>query len=278
MTAVEVRVSSQWLRLREPADADARSVDLAARVAELLAGSGSAVVHDLGCGSGSMGRWLAPRLGGPQHWVLHDRDADLLEVAAHAPPPATADGAAVTVETRRDDLTRLAPDALAGASLVTASALLDMLTADELERLVRSCVGAACPALLTLSVTGGARLTPGDPLDAVLGAAFDDHQRRTTHARTLLGPDAARAAVDVFRALGAHVEVRPSPWRLGAGHAALVSEWLDGWVGAAVEQRPALGPAAADYVARRRTDLEHGRLAVTVPHVDLLAVPAGASA
>ena len=62
---------------------------------------GRPVIHDLGCGTGSMGRWLAPRLPGPQHWVLHDRDADLLAVAADEPPGVAADGAAVTVETRR---------------------------------------------------------------------------------------------------------------------------------------------------------------------------------
>ena len=223
-----------------------------------------------------MGRWLAPLIDRPQHWVLHDRDSDLLEVAQGDPPLPGAAGAAVTLETRQDDLTRLGPDALAGASLVTASALLDMLTLAELGRVVRSCVAAACPVLLTLSVTGGARLTPEDPLDAVLAAAFDDHQRRTTAGRTLLGPDAARTAVAAFEALGARVEVRPSPWRLGADHGALAAQWLDGWVGPAVEQRPELAAASAAYVARRRTDLQHGRLAVTVPHLDLLAVPPGA--
>ena len=30
------------------------------------------VVHDLGSGTGSMMRWLAPLLPGPQTWVLHD--------------------------------------------------------------------------------------------------------------------------------------------------------------------------------------------------------------
>ena len=52
----------------------------------------SRVIHDLGCGTGAMGRWLAPLLPGPQHWVLHDRDADLLEVAAADVPgrPPTA--------------------------------------------------------------------------------------------------------------------------------------------------------------------------------------------
>ena len=276
MTAVEVRVSSQWLRLREPADAAARSTDLATTAVGLLGDATPIVVHDLGCGSGSMGRWFAPLIEGPQHWVLHDRDADLLEVAAHEPAPVAADGAGVTVETRRDDLTRLGPDDLADASLVTASALLDMLTTAELARFVASCVDAACPVLLTLSVTGRVRLHPVDPLDAVLAAAFNDHQRRTTGGRTLLGPDAARTAVDAFDALGSRVQVRPSPWQLGADHAALISEWLDGWVGAAVEQQPILATAGAAYLARRRTDLEHGRLAVTVPHVDLLAIPPGA--
>ena len=274
MTAVEVRVSSQWLRLREPADAAARSLDLAREAAAARAGTGPTVVHDLGCGSGSMGRWLAPLLDGPQHWVLHDRDPDLLAVAATEPPRA-AGGLPVPVETRRDDLTRLGPGDLAGASLITASALLDMLTADEVERFVRSCVAAACPALVTLSVTGEVRLDPHDPLDAPLSAAFNEHQRRTVGGRTLLGPVAARAAADLFGALGAHVEARPSPWRLGGTDRALILEWIDGWVGAAVEQRPELAAASSGYLRRRRHQAEQGRLSVTVPHVDLLAFPAG---
>lgn len=273
MSALEVTVSSQWLRLREPADAAARCVELVRRVASGLCGGTPTLVHDLGSGTGSMGRWLAPQLGGPQHWVLHDRDAALLQVAAADPPPRAADGAIVTVETRRGDLTRLGPDELAGASLVTASALLDMLTAEELERFARLCVAAACPVLVTLSVTGRVRLTPADPLDAVIGAAFNDHQRRTTGVRTLLGPAAAHAAVHLFAALGARVEARPSPWRLDGTCQSLVAQWLRGWVDAACEQRPELAAAGDAYLARRGIDLEHGRLAVTAQHLDLLARP-----
>ena len=90
------------------------------------------MIHDLGCGTGAMGRWLAPLLPGPQHWVVHDRDADLLEVAAADLPGPAADGAAVTVEARQSDITRLHPGDLTGATLITASALLDLLTEDEL--------------------------------------------------------------------------------------------------------------------------------------------------
>ena len=72
-----------------------------------------AAIHDLGGGSGAMGRWLAPRLPGPQHWVVHDRDAGLLKLAvADAPGPAS-----VTVEARRSDITRLTPGDLAGAEI-----------------------------------------------------------------------------------------------------------------------------------------------------------------
>src|SRR3954447_10710792 len=84
---------------------------------------GALVIHALGGGSGAMGRWLAPRLSGRQHWVVHDRDADLLELAVAAAPGPAADGAAVTVEARMSNITRLTPDDLAGADLIVASAL-----------------------------------------------------------------------------------------------------------------------------------------------------------
>ena len=53
------------------------------------------------------------------------------------------------------------------------------------------CAGAGCPILLTLSVVGRVELTPADPLDRRVAAAFDAHQRRTTERGRLLGPDAA---------------------------------------------------------------------------------------
>ena len=273
MTAEPVRVSASWLRLREAADAAARASDLVEEVRVHLPAGDCAVIHDLGAGTGSMGRWLAPRLTGRQHWILYDRDVDLLAHAAEGMPARAADGAAVTVETRQRDITRLGPGELAGASLVTASALLDMMTADELERLVTTCADAGCPALVTISVIGRVDLTPADPLDESIASAFNAHQRRTTGSGRLLGPDAVDAAVDAFTRLGADVLVRPSPWRLGAAQAALASEWLTGWVGAACEQRPELTSDASAYVRGRVAQASAGRLSVRVHHHDLLARP-----
>lgn len=273
MTAEPVRVSAAWLRLREAADAEARASDLVEQTRAHLPAAGRAVIHDLGCGTGSMGRWLAPRLPGTQHWIMYDRDAGLLARAAADMPGVAADGAAVTIQTRLHDITRLDAGDLAGASLITASALLDMMTADELERLVTTCGAAGCPALITISVIGRVDLTPADPLDASIASAFNAHQRRTTGGRRLLGPDAVGAAVGAFTRLGADVLVRPSPWRLGPAQAALAIEWLTAWVGAACEQRPELTAAAAGYARRRLAEATAGRLSVRVHHHDLLARP-----
>ena len=265
MIADGVRVSPEWLVLREPADAAARSAELAERLARHLPAAGRLVIHDLGGGSGAMGRWLAPRLPGPQHWVVHDRDARPAGARRRRARPAPA---AVTVEARRSDITRLAPGDLAGASLVVASALLDLLTADELARMLGACAGL--PMLLALTVVGRVALTPADPLDARIGRRV---QRPPAPRRGLLGPDAVAAAVDALRGTGAEVLVRPSPWRLDAAHADLTAEWLGGWVAAACEQEPALAAEAGAYRDRRLAQAAAGELAVTVDHADLLVLP-----
>lgn len=273
MTVEAARVSPGWLELRESADAAARSRELVSELRRRLSSRSSLLIHDLACGSGAMGRWLAPLLPGRQHWVLYDHDPDLLALADIGRPGPAADGAAVTVETRLCDVTGLDGDDLAGAALVTASALLDLLTGDELAGLIRACAGAGCPVLLTLSVTGRVELIPADRLDSRLAAAFRAHQRRMTPRGRLLGPDAVEAAAEGFRWLGADVIVRPSPWRLGARQAGLTAEWLAGWVEAACEQEPGLAADAALYRLRRLREAAAGRLAVVVDHADLLVLP-----
>lgn len=220
-----------------------------------------------------MARWLAGRLAGPQHWVLYDRDAELLDRAAEDPPQTASDGAAVTVESRLRDITRLEAAELSSANLVTASALIDMMTAEELDRLVSTCAAVGCPVLMTLSVVGRVDLVPAEPLDRAVMDAFNAHQRRTTMTGALLGPDAGRSAVNGFTRLGLDVTVRPSPWRLAQESSSLMAAWLSGWLGAACEQRPELREVANIYAARRLSQIGHGSLSVTVHHDDLLVRP-----
>jgi SAM-dependent methyltransferase len=248
--------SESWLGLREPADAAARSTELVG----LLPGP-VRTIRDLGCGTGSMGRWLAPQLTGPQHWIMADRDPALLEhAAANMPFPG------VTVETALGDVTALSAADLHGTDLVTCSALLDLLTADEVADLAAVCAAGRTSALFTLSVAGQVRLDPAADEDAAIEDAFNEHQRRVENGRRLLGPDAPAAAVAAFEKAGATVITRASPWRIGPNLPDLTAEWLRGWTGAAREQRPDL--RLDDYLERRTKDLP----AAEIGHVDLLAI------
>jgi SAM-dependent methyltransferase len=244
-------IPPEWLRLREGADAAARSTELVDLLRPAL--TGDLLIRDLGCGTGSMGRWLTGRLPEPQKWILHDRDPRLLALAI-------TDNAVAELR----DITSLRASELVGTSLVTGSALLDLLTAEEVDDLASACVKAGCPALFALSVTGDVEFAESDPLDKEFEAAFNAHQRRVVDGRRLLGPDAVDAAVASFADFDVHL--RPSPWRLGAGDEALAAEWLRGWVSAAVEFEPDL--PGQPYLERRLTDPR-----VEVRHTDLLAIP-----
>ncbi|MGC5221713.1 SAM-dependent methyltransferase [Micromonospora sp. DT81.3] len=268
--SVVIPVSAEWLTLREDVDARSRSRALALRAAEMV--RAPLTVHDLGSGTGSMMRWLAPLLPGPQTWVLHDWNRALLEQAA-AQPARDGEGVLVSVRTNVDGLGRLRASALAGASLVTTSALLDVLAREEIEAMVRACVEAGAPALFGLSVTGGVEFEPADARDHAFQTAFNDHQRRSVHGRRLLGPDAAGVATDLFGTAGWSVRVAETPWVLDSEDRELVEEWMRGWVAAAVEQRPSLRKPAAEYAAMRAARIARGGLRVLVHHQDLLAWP-----
>lgn len=268
--AAQEHCPPEWLELREQADAEARSIDLLVPLREYLDGrAGPLLVRDLGCGTGAMGRWLAGRLPGPQHWVLHDRDPVLLDLAATSAFGPDAGGGRVTVAAEYRDISR--PAGLAHTTLVTASALLDLLTAEEVEALAAACAEAGCAALLTLSVTGEVELTPADPLDAEVEAAFNAHQRRVARGRHLLGPDAPGLAAEAFERHGHTVRRAASPWRLGRGM--LMTEWLTGRVEAAAAECPDL--PVRPYLRRRIEACAAGELRAVVGHTDLLALPGG---
>ena len=57
------------------------------------------VVHDLGSGTGSMMRWLAPLLPGPQTWVLHDWNARAARARGASELPSTRTGHPAAVRT-----------------------------------------------------------------------------------------------------------------------------------------------------------------------------------
>jgi hypothetical protein len=267
-----IEVSSDWLALREQEDARARSRELALAAAGKLR-PGPIVIHDLGSGTGSMMRWLAPLLPGPQTWVLHDWNSNLVERATNGVVPLDRERQPLSVRARCGELAHLDPDDLDGASLVTASALLDVLTSEEVRAVIQACVAVGCPVLLSLSVTGEVRLDPRDPRDDVFEASFNAHQQRLVGGRRLVGPSGVALAQRLFLEAGWNIRPAATFWRLGDHDPRLLGQWFDGWVDAALEQRADLQVEGAGYRALRSTQLRRSALSALVVHTDLLAWP-----
>ena len=288
---------ASWLALRRAADSAARAPELEARAADWLrqrrtvAAPGQPLrLIDLGSGSGANPCHLAPRLPGPQQWTLIDHDGGLLARAqAACAGLRDAEGGSVGVVTRCLDLGRIDAHTIAGADLVCASALLDLVDAAWLEQLADACTAAGSALLVTLSVDGNWRFVPEVAMaklmaapsparaaaaqatdhaahavanDATATAADDDfvrtafnaHQRRDKGLGAALGPDAAPALATCLEKRGFQVHLAPSPWRLRLAEpaqAALARALIDGWRDAACAQAPDASARIAAWHARR---------------------------
>lgn len=256
--------AADWLGLREPADHAARAPAVTAAAAAHLRAHPAPLVVDLGCGRGSNLRFLQPHLPAATRWRLVDNDAALLRDAARALPPAS------DVELCARDLRDPGWTAtLAGADLVTAAALLDLVGAAWLAQLVDA-VGAAGAALLvTGSVDGRVSWTPAHHDDAAMAAAYEAHQGGDKGFGPALGTAAPAALEGRLRAQARRVVAADADWREIA-EPRLQAAYLDGVVAALAET----GLAAARITAwarARRTAIAAGESRLTVGHRDVFA-------
>ncbi len=254
--------SADWLALREPADARARSADLIARAGADLAVHAAPLVCDLGSGTGAGMRAFAPAFPADTRWLLTDNDPDTLALAAQA------DGA---VHTRVTDLAAEPAPWPDDCALVTATALFDLAAPGWIDRLADQLVAARLPLLACLTYDGRVGMSPACAGDAAISAAFNRHQR---FDKGLGGPAAGPGAVDVLcaalAARGYGVLRADTPWRLTADRdGALIAELVRGWAGAMVDADLVDAVAADGWRAARlaRTD------SLTVGHTDLYACP-----
>lgn len=264
-------VPADWLGIRRAADHQARqsTVELIDRLnqwlTDQLAPDQAVTVIDLGAGTGSNQSWLAPRLQVPQHWILLDHDAGLLkEIAA---PEASQVVNTTHVVGSVDQLPHLIPPQT--PTLVTCAALLDLLTQQEAELIADAIAASGAAALLSLTVTGEVSLSPEDPTDQTIAAAFDAHQRRGE----LLGPDAVEVLRSHLQRRGVTVRTVPTDWVLDSSQPEFVHRYLTDRVQAAVEYEPALADEADRWLDRRAQQSAHGGLGLRVGHQDLVTIP-----
>ncbi|MFB9867113.1 glycosyltransferase [Vreelandella sulfidaeris] len=275
---------SDWLTLRETADVASRSERLAQSVSDWLSECAeSPLIADLGCGRGSNMRFLAPRLGGAQHWTLIDHDSRLLEQARQRANELSAtQGLSVSVETHCVSLEPIADVPLDGAHLVTASALLDLVSQPWIDALVERCASQRQALLIALSVTGAWHFIDdqGEPLlddeDRWMLAMFSAHQQRDKGLGDALGGQAHEALVSALEAANYRVEQVDTPWQLTAGSRdsqPLMMALLKGWAEAVTEQAPDAATRSAAWLQHRQQAVMDGEVGIWVGHRDLFATP-----
>ncbi len=266
--------SIDWLDLREDADRRARDATLRQQaLAWLDDGQGpgqTPVVVDLGSGTGSTLRALASDEPLPLAWRLVDHDAALLDEASRR------HGNTHTVDTCIADLSRLDALPLAGARLVTASALFDLVSEGFVNALAtalkRQSRQSPVGVYSALNYDGITRWTPPHPLDEPVLAAFNQDQRKDKGFGPALGPDAGDRMHALFVEAGFKVVSANSPWVLDAADRTMVDALIDG-IANAVAGRPGLDPMTLqDWVQFRKANLATGTC--VVGHRDLLALPA----
>jgi hypothetical protein len=261
--------SAEWLALREPYDARARSATVRDAVAAAFRDRPSIAVVDLACGAGASLRAIGPQLPARQSWRLVDNDLGLLaRTMALAEPPR------LSVQAQAVDLARDLELALDGPlDLITCSALLDLVSAQWLERLVVEAAARALPVYAALSYDGRATLEPPHAFDAEMVAAVNRHQRRDKGFGAALGPQAAAFAVARFEEVGYAVVQGRSDWVFGPQDGAIQDAILAGWAGAARELGDVPLEQIVAWFTYRREQLAQARL--RVGHVDFYAAPSG---
>lgn len=275
--------SPEWLALREPADHAARNADLAARVQAHFQSLDEVTVLDLGCGTGSNLRALAPGLPLRQTWRLVDWDRKLLDAARDAlaawarqegGDAQEVDGELRLRHSRRDILVRfeqadLSSDptsVLADADLVTATAFFDLVSTEWIARFCEGLAQRGLPLYAVLTYNGDETWEPPHAADAMVLAAFHAHQQGEKGFGPAAGPFAAAHLERVLESHGYRVACAKSPWRLGPDQAALVHELVAGSAVAVAET----GLVPPEVLKSWRTERAANSTA-TIGHTDLFA-------
>jgi len=216
-----------WLSLRAAADNAARSRRVLAALTGYCRDRDALSVVDLGAGTGSLLRALAPRLGPRQRWRLVDHDPALLtaaqsalsdwaEAAESRPEGLTLlkDGAEIAVELRPADLTQEIAAIIEGADLVTASALYDLMPLPWILQLADLMAARRGALYACLSYDGRMLFSPSLPEDAAIVAAFNWHQRGMKHGERACGPEGGALLRQALALRGARAVEGESPWDL----------------------------------------------------------------
>jgi|LakMenEpi03Aug12_release.lakeMendotaPanAssembly.Ray.scaffolds.fasta_scaffold252962_1 hypothetical protein len=292
--------SAAWLALREPVDHRSRNAMLQNQVVDFLnqcapVAPGLMHITDLGSGTGSNLRALAPHFGAMQCWTLVDYDADLLR-AARATLLSWADGVldsnaitsigvagifsgtieplvitknrkTIAIQFRCADLLTDYRNILnEPTDLITAAAFFDLVAEPWLTEF---CAALTKPLYTVLTYDGKETWGPPNALDTDVLRAFHAHQSTDKGFGGALGPRAAEHLQSLLQGRGFTTVCAPSPWRMDYRDHALIEQLALG-TASAVREIGMLANSAIDQWEQVRLQASH----CEIGHIDLFAYPA----
>ncbi len=283
--------TADWLALREPFDARARSRPLARRFAGMLPAEPK--VMDLGAGRGSLFRWLAPIIGRTQHWLWLDDDPDHLEDGLLL-TAAWARRQGYTVHRREDNGTDLTLETRQGTWRINARSF-DLRNPDTLFFPLEESDAVVCSALLDLFsqqwLSQVLRLTGRVPVYAVMNVLPAPWRSRRRHddAPVLdgylsaqvgeggpndpMGPHVPLLAKGLAAVNGRHYQSERSDWTIRPRDRAMLRQVLGFFAKGARTARPQHRRHIDAWQRTREADVAAGRLALRIAHRDILISP-----
>ena len=286
--------SVDWLSLRESVDHRSRNSLLQEKVIDYLhqiadSKDGAIQIIDLGSGTGSNLRALAPLIHRNQQWTLIDYDPLLLNSARQKlcawadstitdvkkndsddfttvkPLTLIKNQHQITVEFLQNDLAKNLPAVLSRpADLITAAAFFDLVAFDWLDQF---CKLLQSPLYAVLTYNGEERWLPEDPRDTEILKAFHSHQARDKGFGPAAGPLALGLLKQLLAQRDFHIKTGASPWILGPDDSLLIAELARGTAKAAAETKLVSHETSEQWGEYRSQSLQ-----CEIGHDDLFAI------